>query len=230
MRKVIQIPMNLYRVTLIKMVNGTGPALYRLTNMHTLEYDVIAASDIWDRILNDGWKIENLGSRHGVLHVIDNDGYESASDIIMTDEFTESKSLFDYCLNMANGSLILNPFNTVRNGDSPANIPVDSKAKYYWTCSKGHTIYCDIPTYLALNGECPFCSSEKNGLVHSFYTWAKYANNIQLLTEYNMSQNNKPADEIPYKSRGKVYIGSEQVNLNKLVEGICKDELKRLGE
>ena len=45
-----------------------------------------------------------------------------------------------------------------------------------------------------------------------------------------MSQNNKPADEIPYKSRGKVYIGSEQVNLNKLVEGICKDELKRLGE
>ena len=230
MREVVKIPMNLYRITLVKLVNGTGPALYRLTNVNTLDYDVIAASDIFDRIINDGWKIENLGSRHGSLFIIDGDGYESNRDVVITDEFSKSQTLFDYCTEMHNGSEILKSFNAVRNRVSLDRVKVDSNSKYYWTCSKGHTIYCDVPTYISRGGECPFCASEKTGMVHSFYTWAKYTDNNQLLLEYNIGQDNRPADEIPYTFKGKAFIKDERVSLHDMINSICKDELAKLGE
>lgn len=235
MKQLLKIPIDLYKIVLVKTVRNSGVCYYRAVNLDSLDTHTITPSELIDRIINDRWVVTNLRSVGGVLEVLNDDGYRGLDNVVVVDEFQETPSLLDYCNALAESSNfqknIIQDFNVIRNKKSPGKMPVDSLEKVYWTCKKGHSVYCDIATYIALGGECPICKHEEHGFDVSLYTWAKYTGNGDILLSYNMSNNPIAPDEIGCSSQKEINLHGESIKVCKLMKRLREKEagLVKLG-
>ena len=206
---------NKWRIVLIKTIDNKVPIYYRVYNMNTCEVRNIAAHKIIDEIINNKMEIINIKVENGQIVTLDEDGYESTDKIILVDEFEDSKSLFDYCLSYGRyqldgddlGTNALCSFDETKNEESPSDIKIDSHKKIYWTCRKGHTINCSIPTYFGMKCECPICKLEENGETPSLNYWAHLTNNLDILKQYESAfENLASSTDIGWRERRKVFF------------------------
>lgn len=222
----IRIPSGEYRVTMVKTVNALGPIAYRIANVSTLDSEDVAAPDVFDRIINDGWHIKNLRCEHGELKLVDDLGYYSADNVIVVDEFQEAPSLYDFCLVNEEYKYLLEDY-SVSNSMSINSIKIDSKEKVRWVCDEGHQLYCDISTRVSLGTECVFCSSERENRMYSLDTWCHYTGNLDVKASFGMASNTSTAKDVIYKTHKKIILNGTIVSIDTYAEKLMKENKKR---
>lgn len=204
-----------WKIVLIKTIDNTEPIYYRLANIETLETIDVPAYRILDEILNNKRNIVNIKSEYNQLIILDDNGYRSTEECIIVDEFdTEQYSIFDWSVsNREIGTELLSKFDTDRNNKTPSNISIESGEKFYWTCSKKHTLYCDFATYFSIGCKCPICEMKKMGKEPSLKYWCTLTNNEEILRKYESAVNNKLYSfDISYKSRAMVFMKDTDEN------------------
>lgn len=217
MSNVRDIPEDLWKIVLVKTIDGTEPIYYRLANLSTYQTQDVPAYRILDEVINNKKNIINLRCRNNLISIVDSNGYENTDELIQFDEFDDSiPTLLEWAMSQGElGTKILNRFDTEKNSIPPSNIKINSTEQIAWTCEKGHTIYCDFAVYFSIKFQCPMCKTQENNHMLSFRSWANFTKNQKLLQEYDAAQNNKVySSDIGWKQRNKVWFrrGDEEVS------------------
>ena len=206
---------NIWKVIMIKTIDGVEPVYYRLVNLYTYDIVTIPAYRLLDEIINEKKNIINIKCTHNIPVIIDENGYISLDEVIIVDEFdAEIPDIFEWSLRNELGNKIMSRYSTEANTFSPSNYKIDSLEKLYWTCNNGHTINCGFPTYFSTKCKCPICDLEDKGETPSLKYWAYITNNFNILKEYDEANNNSEySSDISWKSRKKVWFrrGDEEV-------------------
>lgn len=211
---------NRYRIVLMKTINDENPIFYRLLNLKTFKTVDIPAYKILDKIINDGWTIENAICRHNSLVIINEDGYESLDEIITYDEFEDNvDSIFEWSFkNKEYGTDAIQRYDSMKNSElgenndkkiyySPNDVEINSRMKVYWKCDKKHNIYLDFASMFSTKFKCPICEAKKNEDTHiDLTTWANITGNKTILNMYVAANNEIEPSEINYDSKKKVRL------------------------
>lgn len=198
-----------WKVVLIKTIDDKEPIYYRLVNLYDYSVENIPAYRLLDEIINNKKDIINVKCKNNSVIIVDKDGYENVSEVIIVDEFDkEVINLYDWALSHDKmGYELLARFDSRKNTFSPSNFKVDSMDKIAWTCKNKHTIVCGFQAYLSNSCSCPICEMEKNGDTPSLSYWAHITDNLDILKEYDQADNNKEySTSISWKSRKKVFF------------------------
>lgn len=217
-----------YKVVMIKMIEEVEPVYYRVVNLSNYETEDIPAYRLVDEIINNKRNIINVKCENNTIVIIDSDGYKSTKEVIIVDEFdTEVPDLYDWALSNSGelGNKIINTFDIDKNAFSMSNFKINSNKKIAWTCNKGHTIYCDFPTYFSTNCDCLIC---KNGKILSFDYWCKITNNESLLEYYDNAgdKNELYSTEIYWKSSKKVVFSKGNLEQVITLSDVTSDKKK----
>jgi hypothetical protein len=217
---------NKWKVVYIKTIDNTEPIYYRIANLETLEAIDVPASRFFDELVNKKLNIINIMCRNNSIVTLDSEGYENTDEIIITDIFDKkTPSLLDWSLSKGVlGTQVMCNFDSEKNKANPSNIKIDSAQKYVWTCEKGHSIKCDIATYMGIGLECPICKLNKEDKVMSLAYWSKITNNENISEGFDNAEGNKIfSTDIAWNSKRKVYFRNEtgeekQIALNELIK------------
>lgn len=222
-KSITNINKNTWKVILIKTIEDKEPIYYRLVNLYDYREVDIPAYRILDELVNNKKDIINIRSKNNKVHIINEDGYESTSDIIVVDEFDkEIPNLFEWSLrNDFIGSEVISRFDVKKNIEAPSNIKLHTHSKIYWTCKNNHTIRCGVAAYIGMGCKCPICEMEKQGETPSLSYWAHLTDNTDILKEYDNAENNKElSKDIGWKARRKVWFRREEEEVQEYLNNI----------
>ena len=72
---------NIWKVIMIKTIDGVEPVYYRLVNLYTYDIVTIPAYRLLDEIINEKKNIINIKCTHNIPVIIDENGYISLDEI-----------------------------------------------------------------------------------------------------------------------------------------------------
>lgn len=196
---------NLYRVVLLKTIDGEVPIYYRLVRLSDYNIIDIPASKIMDEIFN-GIHIENMRCSHNTLYITDSNGYDSTDEIVVLDEFDQYRpNAFDWSmLKGERGRKLISMFSTKKNRQSLGNYEIDGHSDIAWECSHGHLFYAGFSTMYGLGVKCPMCEAAKAKTTLSLKYWAMLTKHYDILQAYELGSNERRSDNIAWNSKKEV--------------------------
>ena len=196
---------NNYRIVLAKTIEMQEPIYYRIVDLSSYTTSEIPAYRLLDEIITNNKHIVNIRCENNKIYIIDEDGYDSAREVVLIDEFdTEIQDIYDFALSHGDiGSTIIKRYSAEKNRYSMSNYRVDSNEQLAWTCEAGHTIYSDFATYFGTKCNCPICDAQSNGKVMSLKYWARITHNNSIVESYDEAceLNNKDSRHRAWNSR-----------------------------
>lgn len=192
----------LYRVVLLKTIDGETPVYYRLVRLSDYSTVDIPASKMMDEIFN-GIHIENMRCNRNTLYIIDGDGYDSTEEVVVLDEFDQHRpNAFDWSmLKGEKGKKLIGMFSTKMNRQSLGSYEIDGHSGIAWECQHGHLFYADFSTMYGLGVKCPMCEAAKAKTTMSLKYWARLTKNYDILQAYELGSNEKRSDSIAWNSK-----------------------------
>ena len=205
MGKLVNKNENLYRVVLLKTIDGVTPIYYRLVKLSDYSVIDVPASRIVDEVFN-GIQIENMRCSHNTLYITDDNGYDSTDEIVVLDEFDQYRpNAFDWSmLKGEKGKRLISMFSTKNNRQSLSRYTIDGHSDIAWECPHGHTFYAGFSTMYGLGVKCPMCEAERAKATMSLRYWAMLTKNYDILQAYELGSNERRSDNIAWSSKKEV--------------------------
>lgn len=203
--QVVNSDKNKYKIVLAKTIELQEPIYYRIVDLSSYITDEVPAYRLLDEIITKGKNITNIRCENNRVYIVDEDGYDSAKEVILIDEFdNEIEDIYDFALSNGEiGSTIIKRYNAELNRYSMSNYRIDSSEQLAWTCDAGHTIYSDFATYFGTRCNCPICEAQNNNKVMSLCYWARITHNKEIIEAYDEAcdLNNKDSRHRAWNSR-----------------------------